>query len=126
MKKTYDISVTQGIPKKITVEYKEYDESPKDLSGYLGVGTVKKRASDCEEIGQLIVTVVSATEGRVEIEIPLSLFLEEKIKGSNPEEKDNFVYSALLYKPEDINTTIELISGLIKVSPAITKIPVGV
>jgi hypothetical protein len=126
MKTTYDVDVTQGIPKKIKVQYKEPDDTPKDLTGYLGTGTIKKRANDCEDIAQLTVTITNPLEGEVEVLIPFSAFENEKIKSNNAEEKENFVYATLLYKPNEPENTIELISGLLKVSPAITKIPVGV
>jgi hypothetical protein len=123
MKTTYDVDVTQGIPRSINVVYKLNDTDIKDLTGYVGVGTVKKRASDCEDIGSILVEVTTPTQGEARITFPKSLFINEKIKATNPEERENFVYSAVLYKPDNLEDVIELISGLVRVSPSITKIP---
>lgn len=123
MKTTYDVDVTQGIPRSIDLVYKINEAQVKDLTGYVGVGTVKKRASDCEDIGSILVEVISAEEGKVKITFPRNLFINEKIKSTNSEEKENFVYAVILYNSTNTEDVLELISGLVKVSPAITKVP---
>lgn len=123
MANIYNLEITQGVPQTIPVEYKNADETPKDLSNYAGVGSVKRKASDCETIGNLTVNVIDAANGKVEIIFPKVLFENEKIKSTNPKELDSFVYDSYLYNPTNTNDVIKLIAGTVKVSPQITKIP---
>lgn len=117
----YDMYVEQGVPYSIDVEYLDPTSAPKDLTGFIGKGSIKKQPWDVMTIANFIVTVTDPLAGKVNIKLNHDSLKDINFNEETIKKHLECVYDVILYK-ESSNEVIRLVQGKVFISPGVTTL----
>jgi hypothetical protein len=118
---SYDFHVEQGISTTFHVEYKDPVSNPKDLTGYLGRGSIKENMGSVKILAEMVITITEPLAGKIRITLPATALQNACIKGTSHKDKMKAVYDIELYKEGVVDSEIRLLNGTVFISPEVTK-----
>jgi hypothetical protein len=115
-----DIEVDQGATYIDFIDCFDDDAQliPSDLTGYLGRGQVKAKATDLEPLAAFDVLVGTGPANRVQYTLTASASSAIPTKGASYKFPTLLVYDIEIYKVDDV---IRLVNGQMSLSPEVTK-----
>lgn len=117
----YDFIIEQGVPYTFQVQYKNPDNTGKNLTGWVAVGQIKQRVNDCEVLGDLEIDFIDPLNGVLLVTVPTSITDDLKIKGTKYSDYGTLVYDIKVWPIADRDDVRRLLNGVIKVSPEVTR-----
>lgn len=116
----YDMQIEQGIPYKISVEYKNPEGLPKDLTGFTGKGQIKKHAWDKQPLASFDVSITDAVNGVVEISLAYDALNKIDFENETVKDKLKGVYDVILIN-DTTDERIRLVQGNALISAGVTN-----
>jgi hypothetical protein len=116
----YNFDYDQGTTLSFLITYQDNLENPIDLTGYTFAGQIRRRITDADVLGNLVVTAEDAEAGQIRVTV-----LPETLVGVSFRGVESFrtltplVYDVEITSPSGDVT--RLINGTIRVSPEVTR-----
>jgi len=117
---TYDINIYQGATFTLDVTVKDSEGNAKDISGYIGSGMIKIKATDTTALAEFDVNVHQDDSGMVTISLSAEDTDALPTRGTYYKEKETYYYDIELHEDRG-DTVIRLLQGKAYVYPSITK-----
>jgi len=116
----YNIYIEQGVTRSFSGQYLATEETPKDLTGFLGRGHIRLNKSDCSLLGQFVVAITNPIEGRFTVTLPASALTGKPLKSKRSDGLVLAFYDIEFYTADDASV-IRVLEGEILISMEVTK-----